>query len=230
MTQMSAFEYIRQGQTPFFRLPSIDRRATPAGFDGVAAVLVGVPYDSCVTYQPAARFAPYHVRRVSALVQSFHPLRRVDVFSRLRAVDGGNIAVSPFSAGQMRERIELEVTAIAEAGAAPVVVGGDHSVTLPILRALAERHGPLAVVHVDAHLDTSGPEVWGDAHHHGTPIRHALAEGLIEHGQLHQIGIRATWGTPQDGTLVLEHEARMYDMDLIARDGVRKLLAQVRSD
>src|SRR5688500_11029590 len=193
MTQQSAFEYLRHGQSPFFRLPSVDR-ASNSPYAGLDAVLLGVPHDGGTTYQPGARLAPYHVRRVSALIQSYHPVHRVDVFRAVRAVDGGNVVFPPFDRAAMRTAVEAEVARVAGAGARPFRVGGDHSITLPALRALAAAHGPLALVHVDAHLDTSGPEVWGDGHHHGTPVRHAIEEGLIERGQLHQVGLRASCG------------------------------------
>ena len=79
----------------------------------------------------------------------------------------------------MRAAVERAVAGVVAAGAVPFLAGGDHSIALPALRAVAARRGPVAVVHVDAHLDTSGPEVWGEAFHHGTPFRHALDEGLV---------------------------------------------------
>ena len=164
-------------------------------------MLLGVPYDGGTTYQPGARLAPYHVRRVSALVQSYHPVHRIDVFSRVRARDGGNVVFPPFDAAAVRAAVQAEVARVVVAGAAPFVVGGDHSVALPAMRAVAAVHGPLAVVHVDAHSDTSTPEVWGDAWHHGTPLRHAITEGLIAPGALVQIGVRGPWGGADDGLL-----------------------------
>lgn len=91
MPQQSAAEYLRHGQMPFFRLPVADLgSATP--YAGADAVLLGVPYDGAVTYQPGARLAPYHLRRTSALVQTFHPVHQLDVFRSLKAFDGGNVA------------------------------------------------------------------------------------------------------------------------------------------
>jgi len=93
------------------------------------------------------------------------------VFERVRTVDAGNVAFPPVEPGAMREAVQRDVAAIAATGAATFVVGGDHSIALPVLRALAQKHGALSVLHVDAHLDTSTPEAWGSAHHHGTPAR-----------------------------------------------------------
>jgi len=226
MPQTSAFAYIRQGITPFFRLPQIDVHAA-SPYANLDAVVIGVPYDMATTYQPGARFAPYEVRRVSALLQSFHPVHKVDVFGVLDVRDGGNVAVPPFSAALSREVIENEIASIAGAGAVPFAVGGDHSIALPALRAVAKKHGPLAVVHVDAHFDTSDAEVWGDAYHHGTPLRHAIKEGLIEPGQLHQVGIRAIWGDRHEADLALEHGAVLYSVEDVAKDGGGGVAARI---
>jgi len=225
MAQEDALTYLRHGQTPFFRLPVSVGLVPP----GTRAVLLGVPTDLGATYQPGARLAPWHVRRVSALVQGYHPAHGIDVFAEVNAVDGGNVAFPPFSAPAMRDAVEVEVAAVAAAGAVPFVVGGDHSLTLPVLRALSARHGPLAVVHVDAHLDTSGPETWGEPFHHGTPFRHALAEGLVAPGALFQVGIRGPWGSAADPALTRAHSGRIVSADEVGERGAAALGAELRA-
>jgi agmatinase len=163
-------------------------------------------------------------------VQSYHPSHGIDVFGRLRAVDGGNVVFPPFDRQAMREAVESAVTGVIGARAIPFLVGGDHSITLPALRAVAAAHGPVAAVHVDAHLDTSGPEVWGDAYHHGTPMRHALGEGLIAPGQLHQIGVRAPWSSGEEGALAASHGACAFSADLVAERGIAAVMADVRDE
>jgi agmatinase len=228
MAQQGAAEYLRHGQTPFFRLPMADL-ASEAPYTGADAVLLGVPYDGAVTYQPGARLAPYHLRRTSALLQTFHPVHGVDVFRTIRALDGGNVAFPPFDGAAVRHLVQREVADIVAAGATPFVVGGDHSVALPAMRAVAAAHGPLAVLHVDAHLDTSGPEVWGEEFHHGTPLRHALGEGLVAPGQLFQVGLRASWGHPEEGALVAGHGARGYPMYVVERRGIEAIAREIRA-
>lgn len=201
--------------------------ATPTR-DGADVALLGVPHDGGTTYQPGARFAPYHVRRVSALVQGYHPEHRLDVFARLRCVDGGNVVFPPFDRAAMRAAVEAEVRALAAARVTPAVVGGDHSITLPVLRALAERHGELAVVHLDAHLDTSGADVWGDEHHHGTPLRHAITERLVEDGQLYQLGIRGPRGGADDDEFVRRHGHTVISADRIGERGAARVAAELR--
>jgi agmatinase len=226
--QQSAFEYIRSGQTPFFRLPIVDP-ARVNGLDGdIGAVLLGAPYDGGSTYQSGARLAPYHVRRVSALVQSFHPVYRLDVFAHARAVDGGNVPCPPFDPAATRDLIRREVALVVAAGAVPFLVGGDHSVALPALRAIAERFGPLAVVHVDAHLDTSDAATWGERYHHGAPLRHALDEGLVAAGQLYQIGIRAPSADEDEASWSQRHGALVFGPDEVAERGIARLGRDIR--
>src|SRR5215467_11868899 len=124
--QEPAFAYLRHGQIPFFRLPAL-----AASGDGADVAIVGVPHDGGTTYQPGARLGPYHVRRVSALVQGYHPELGADVFAKLRCVDGGNVVFPPFDRAAMREAVEAEVKQLAMARTTPILVGGDHSITLP---------------------------------------------------------------------------------------------------
>ena len=190
--------------------------------------MLGVPHDGGTTYQPGARFAPYHVRRTSGLVQTYHPVHRVDVFARLDVVDGGNVVFPPFDRAAMREAVGRTIGDALALGIVPFVVGGDHSITTPILRAVSAVHGPVAVLHIDAHLDTSGPETWGDDHHHGTPIRHALAGGAIAPGALASVGIRGPWGGAGDADLVRQHDALIVSPDELAARGLPRLVAEIR--
>ncbi len=235
MQPSSALEYIRHGQTPFFRLPHA--APGPIGDPGrfsiagerAEAVLLGVPYDSGTTYLPGARVAPYHVRRVSAFVSGHHPRHRLDVFAEVPAVDGGNVPVSPFDAGLMRELVEAEIAAVLAAGAVPFVVGGDHSITIPILRAIHAVHGPVCLVHVDAHFDTTEISVWGEAFHHGTPIRHAIADGHVDRGGLFQIGLRGGWKDSHEAELVLAHDARLYPAAIFEQRQAHEIAQEIRA-
>ncbi len=111
MAQKDALTYLRHGQAPFFRL-QVAAGPIPAG---TRAVFLGVPSDLGATYQPGARLAPWQVRRVSALVQGYHPVHRVDAFAAVPAVDGGNVAFPPFSPPAMRECVQAQVEAVAAA-------------------------------------------------------------------------------------------------------------------
>jgi agmatinase len=213
---------------PFFRLPSVVAFEGD-GYARCDAVLLGVPWDGAVTGQGGAKFAPFHVRRTSAFIQGYHVEHRVSVFESLRVADGGNMVFPPFAADVVREVIQSEVQAVLDANAVPVLLGGDHSITLPSLRATAAKHGPVAVVHIDAHLDTSDDAIWGDPYHHGTPLRHALSEGLVESGQLYQIGVRGSWSSEDDGAFGDRYRAQRYPMDVLDDRGVAAIGQEVRA-
>ena len=195
---------------------------------GADVAVLGVPHDGGTTYQPGARLAPYHVRRVSALVQGHHPTHGIDVFARARCVDAGNVVFPPFDRGAMREAVQAEIARLAARAVVPIIIGGDHSVTLPVLRALATQHGPLAIVHLDAHLDLSGPETWGDAFHHGTPLRHAIDEGLVARGQLYQVGVRGPRGGADDDRFARAHDHTAISADAVSERGARRVCAELR--
>ncbi|CAN5900598.1 agmatinase [soil metagenome] len=190
--------------------------------------VIGVPYDAGTTYQPGARLAPFHVRRVSALIQGHHPSHEIDVFSRLRCVDGGNIVFPPFNREAMRHEIEAQIRQLTAALVVPIIVGGDHSITLPVLRALAKRHGPLAVIQFDAHLDLSTADVWGEEFHHGTPFRHAITEGLIADGQLYQLGLRGSRGAATDDALTRARGHTAITADEVGDRTPRRVCAELR--
>jgi agmatinase len=228
MSQQSAAHYLRHGQTPFFRLPVADISLPGAdAYAAADAVLLGVPYDGGTTYQPGARLGPYHIRRVSALVQGYHPEHKVGVFEKLRVLDGGNVVFPPFDAAKVRESVEAEVARVYAAGAVPFLVGGDHSIALSALRAASAKHGSLAVVHVDAHADTSSGEIWGTTHHHGTPLRHALMENLIARGQLYQLGLRGPWSSPEDGLFAADYGATVVTANEIGERGIVDVVGEV---
>ncbi len=229
--QQPALAYARSGQTPFFRLPLVEARPARPGYadyENLDAVLLGVPWDGGTTYQPGARLAPYHVRPASALLEGFHPSHGIDVFRRCHAADGGNVVFPPFDASAVRDAIRTEVGRVLDAGAVPILLGGDHSILLPSLRAVAERHGPVAVVHVDAHSDTSDASVWGEPFHHGTPLRHAIERGLVAQGRLHQIAIRASAEDEGEARFAQRHGGRVYSMEETADRGVDCVVADVR--
>lgn len=162
------------------------------------------------------------------MLQGHHAGHGVDVFSRIRCIDAGNVVFPPFDRALMRDAVETEVGGLLAARTVPIVVGGDHSISLPILRALARERGPLAVVHFDAHLDMSSPEIWADDFHHGTPIRHAIDERLIETGQLYQLGIRGSRGSAADDQLSRQHGHTVISADQIAERGVARVCNELR--
>src|SRR5207245_493362 len=131
----------------FMRLPHV---ADAAGLD---VAIVGIPFDGGTSYRTGSRYGPREVRNQSSLIRPYNYFQKVAPFDRLNVADVGDIDAPPVSIEKCYEAVEAGIGAIADAGARPIVIGGDHSISLPILRALARRHGPLALVPVDAHID-----------------------------------------------------------------------------
>lgn len=231
MNQRSADDAERSGTASFFRLPLLRPDGAPLsealqGKD-CRAVLLGVPFDGGATLQPGGRHGPAAARAQSALLPGYCPHAGLDVFETLKAVDGGNVCASPFSMSLTHEAIEAEVGALAAAAATPFLVGGDHSITLPALRARARYCGPLALVHFDAHSDTSSGAVWGTPAHHGTCLRQAIEEGLIERGALVQIGLRGPHKDSGEHDIARAHGACIVTPDDVIDRGWRFAVSQV---
>ena len=181
---LDALVYPRfEGIATFMRLPHI---TDPRELD---LALVGVPFDGGTTFRTGARFGPRNIRVQSAMIRPYNPALDVNPFERKRIGDFGDLPVNPLSLEDSYARIEKGIWPILAAGATPVSVGGDHSITLPLLRAAARKHGPLALVQIDAHPDTWGT-YFGSYHSHGTIIRRGIEEGVLVRGAVLQIGIR----------------------------------------
>jgi agmatinase len=147
-----------------------------------------VPFDSGVSYRPGARFGPAHIRQSSRLLRPFNPALDIAPFAALQVVDAGDIAVNPFDIKQAIGEIEAAAAELSRT-AKLMTLGGDHTIVLPLLRAMHARHGPLAVLHFDAHLDT-WDTYFGEPYTHGTPFRRAAEEGLLDPAHCMHIGIR----------------------------------------
>jgi agmatinase len=171
------------GPATFARLPRIDE------VDGADAAVLGVPFDSGVTYRPGARFGPAHIRESSRLLRPYNPALDISPFARLQVVDASDIAVNPFSIDEAVAAIERGARDLLERVPHLLTLGGDHTIALPLLRAFAAIHGPVAVVHFDAHLDT-WDTYFGASVTHGTPFRRASEEGLLDRSGCIHVGIR----------------------------------------
>jgi agmatinase len=173
------------GPSTFARLPRLDE------VERADVVVVGVPFDTGVSYRPGARFGPMHVRTSSRLLRPYHPALDVEPFGVQQVADAGDLAVNPFDLDGAIASIEAGVRSLTErTGATLLTIGGDHTIALPMLRVVAERYGPVAVLHFDAHLDT-WDTYFGAPYTHGTPFRRASEEGLIDRRLLPRRGPRA---------------------------------------
>jgi agmatinase len=186
--------------------------------DGLDVALLGIPYDGGVSYRPGARFGPRSVREQSSLIRPWHPVLKVHPFERLRVADCGDIDVVPNSIEATYVAITQRIDVVVAARAAPVCVGGDHSITLGILRSLAKRHGPLGLVHFDAHPDT-WDEYFGSKFFHGTPFRRAVEERLIDPRRMIQVGIRGPLYGPEDFAFHDEHGIEVVRIEAVKEQG-----------
>lgn len=179
------------GLGTFARLPRLDEVGT------ADVAIVGIPFDSGVSYRPGARFGPNHVRESSRLLRPYNPAVDIEPFARQQVADAGDIPVNPFIIAEAVDTIEQEAAKLLATGAKLMTIGGDHTIALPLLRALHAIHGPIAVVHFDAHLDT-WDTYFGVETTHGTPFRRASEEGLIDMTASMHVGIRGPLYSAQD--------------------------------
>ncbi|MCD2197068.1 agmatinase [Actinomycetospora endophytica] len=209
------------GPPTFARLPRLDEvsRADVA--------IVGLPFDAGVSYRPGARFGPAHIRQSSRLLRPYHPAVGVSPFASLQVADAGDLALNPFDITGALDACRAGILGLAQDGATVVGLGGDHTLALPALRALHALHGPLAVLHFDAHLDT-WDTYFGAPYTHGTPFRRASEEGLIDQERSMHVGIRGPLYSAAD----LDDDARLgfavVRADDYETDGVARTVERMR--
>jgi agmatinase len=199
------------GVRTYMRLPHV------TALDDVDVAVLGMPFDTATSFRSGARFGPEAIRSASALLRPYNPEQQVDIFAHLSAVDAGDLAVAPGDTEATYALAEEDLAPIVAAGIFPVVLGGDHSITLAELRALSRRHGPLALVHLDAHGDT-WHEYFGQRYFHGTTFRRAAEEGVIDPSSSVQAGMRGSLYGPEDIT-----DARELGFTVLSTRELREL-------
>jgi agmatinase len=206
------------GPSTFARLPRLDE------VGGCDVAVVGVPFDSGVTYRPGARFGPSAIRAGSKLLRPYHPGLDIEPFSVQQVADAGDIAANPFDIKESIDTIEQTAGDLLAHVGHLVALGGDHTIALPLLRATRAKFGEIALVHFDAHLDT-WDTYFGAPYTHGTPFRRAAEEGLFLSGRSIHIGTRgplyARDDLPSDAALGFEvipaSEYAMHQIEPITR-------------
>ncbi|CUJ88467.1 Guanidinobutyrase [Ruegeria denitrificans] len=181
------------GPNTFMRLPQVDSLA------GLDVAVLGIPMDIGTSWRSGTRFGPKQIRSESAMIRPYNMATFAAPFDSLQIADIGDLAINTFSLADSLKIIKESYDAILAQGATPAAMGGDHSITLPILRAIAAKHGPVALVHVDAHADVND-EMFGEKETHGTVFRRAYEEGLIVPDKTFQIGIRGSGYAASDFT------------------------------
>jgi guanidinobutyrase len=195
------------GLATMMRLPA----ATAAA--GLDAAFIGVPLDIGTSNRAGARFGPRQMRAESALLRPYNMATGAAPFDSLQGADLGDVPINTYSIAKSLDIIGAFYDTVLGTGCKPLTLGGDHTIALPILRAIAARHGPVALVHVDAHADIND-EMFGEPVAHGTPFRRAVEEGLLACDKVWQIGLRGTgyaaddfdWPRAQGFTVVPAHE------------------------
>jgi agmatinase len=210
------------GPDTFARLPRLDDV-------GAAAVAVlGVPFDSGTSYRPGARFGPHAIRGGSKLLRPYHPALDVHPFKAHQVADAGDAGVNPYVIDEAVAQIEQVARETLSRAQRLVTLGGDHTIALPLLRAVHDRHGPIALVHFDAHLDT-WDTYWNAPFTHATPFRRAAEEGLLALDHCAHVGIRGP--LPSKSDVAADHGLGFAIVSThdVARHGVDQAIDRVRS-
>lgn len=186
-TQSPRFTGIRT----FMRLPQL------LDEEKVDAAIIGIPFDTGASFRTGQRFGPSAIRDMSVLLRPSNQYHKVNAFDELRVADAGDIGAIPGDIHSTYDRIKERYAQLCAMGIVPIGIGGDHSITLGELRGVAAQHGPVALVHIDAHCDT-WDNYWGLRYTHGTPFRRACEEGLIDTAHSIQLGMRGSEYSPID--------------------------------
>ena len=213
---------------PYQGICTFGRRPHTRELSGVDVAILGVPYDSSTSYRSGARFGPRAIREQSLLLWGYNNAQQVAPFEVLNVVDYGDVDVIPVDIIATHRAIEQTAATILQTGSRLISLGGDHSISLPLLRAHHKLHGPLAVVHFDAHPDTWDEEYPTFKYSHGTPFRRAIEEGLIDTTAYLQIGIRGPTAGPQDYADAKQLGARLITFDEAIELGIRNVLAEIQ--
>jgi len=209
------------GHTTFARLPRLE---DVTRYD---VAVLGVPFDAGVTYRPGARFGPSAIRQGSRLLRPYNPALDVSPFAGMQVVDAGDVAANPFDITEGLAAVQGALRELTDEARRVVVLGGDHTIALPVLRALKDQHGPVALVHFDAHLDT-WDTYFGAPYTHGTPFRRAWEEGLLLPDKSMHVGTRGPLYAASD----LTEDAGMGFSIVSAREmddlGARGVVERIR--
>ncbi len=175
----------------FMRMTKVDSAK------GLDFAIAGAPFDTASSFRSRSRFGPNAIRNISAMMKPNNVILQVNIMENLKGGDIGDFNVTPGYIHPTYDAIEAGVAGILEENAVPIVLGGDHSITLAELRAVAKKYGPVALVHFDSHSDLCD-EVFGQKYNHGTPFRRAIEEGLIDPAHSIQIGMRGSLYDPNE--------------------------------
>ncbi|KAG9339269.1 hypothetical protein JZ751_023969 [Albula glossodonta] len=195
--------------------------------EGLDAAFVGVPIDTGTSNRPGARFGPRHIRAESAMLRAYNGGTKAAPYESLMVADIGDVNVNVYDLKDTCKRIREAYRKIVATGCIPLTMGGDHTIAYPILQAVAEKHGPVGLIHVDAHADTSDV-VLGEKIGHGTPFRRCVEEGLLDCKRVAQIGLRGTGYSPDNYQWSRQQGFRVVQVEECWHKSLTPLMAEVR--
>ncbi len=209
------------GPATMMRLPSRDNAK------GLDVAFYGVPFDVGTSNRPGARFGPRAIRAESCLLRPYHMATRAAPFDSLRVADIGDVAINTFNAPASMPIIREFVSDVVGHGAIPIGIGGDHTITYPILQAVAAVHGPVGIVHVDAHADVNDT-MFGEPINHGSWLRRAIEENLVDPARTVQVGLRGTGYAAEDFDWITSVGGRVVPVEECWHRSLVPLMAEVR--
>ncbi|MEM6985681.1 MAG: agmatinase [Pseudomonadota bacterium] len=210
------------GPGTMMRLPAAESAA------GLDACFVGIPMDIGTSLRSGTRYGPRQIRAESLLIRPYNMFTRAAPFDSINVADIGDVAINTFDLKDSVERITRFYDALLEHPCIPLTLGGDHTLTYPVLRAIAKRHGPVALVHVDAHADIN-EHMFGEAIAHGTPFRRAYEDGLLDASRVFQIGLRGTGYTAEDFDTARDWGFTVVQAEEIWQQSLTPLAERIRS-
>ena len=211
----------------FCNMGNFMRMQKVESLDGLDFVVVGIPFDTASSFRSGSRFGPNGIRNISVMMKPNNAILEVNILEELRGGDYGDVGIIPGYILPTYENIEKELTPVIQAGVVPISLGGDHSITLAELRAVAKEHGKVSLVHFDSHADIN-EEVFGEKYNHGTPFRRAIEEGLIDPHTSIQVGMRGSLYDPDEFKKAAELGLKVIPAHKVRELGFKETINQIK--
>ncbi len=214
----------------FINMGTFMRMERITNLEGLDFAIIGIPFDTASSFRTGSRFGPSSIRNISTLIKPNNVILEINILDELRGGDYGDINIVPGYILPTYERIEEELSEIVCAEVIPISLGGDHSITLAELRAIHKKHGPVSLIHFDSHADIN-EEVFGEKYNHGTPMRRAIEEGLIDPYKSIQVGMRGSLYDPNEHKAAAElglkiipaHKMREMGLDEVIKEIINRV-------
>lgn len=194
--------------------------------EGLDFAIVGIPFDTASSFRAGSRFGPSEIRNISAMIKPNNVILQTNILDELKGGDYGDVNIVPGYILPSYDRIENEISKIVEKDVIPLSLGGDHSITLAELRAVAKEHGPVSLVHFDSHADIN-EEVFGEQYNHGTPFRRAIEEGLIDPSTSIQVGMRGSLYYPDEHEMAADLGLKVIPSHKMREIGFEETINQI---